>query len=242
METVFDFMLLTYYLTAVLSHGVHTLPENDPAVSSAHWKYWTEGRKKFGYLTAMLAAILMATLTACGSAGTAQEATQPYDYYIDCTTREQLVALADEDFVEDIFRFSLLQFSLPDNGTGRERRLMLLATESFDHLDTSSFARQMYIAEDPAILQSPDRNPILIDEALAKAEGLSIGDTFVLPNCLTEEPVVFTVGAIYRRASLFAQYDAVILCNARRSTQSFTLWKKICASRQRMSRHPTCRV
>lgn len=121
--------------------------------------------------------------------------------------------MSDEDFVDDIFAFSLMQFVLPNNGTGRERRLMLLTTESFDSIDTSSFERQMCLEEDPAILQSPDRNPILIDDALSKAEGASVGDTLALPNRLTDEPIVFTVGAIYRRTSLFAQYDAVILCN-----------------------------
>ncbi|MDD5919299.1 MAG: hypothetical protein PUD73_09465 [bacterium] len=103
-----------------------------------------------------------------------------------------------------------------------------MATESFDHIDTSSFERQMCIAEDPAILQSPDRNPILIDEALSKDEGLSVGDTLVLPNCLTKEPVVFTVGAIYRRTSLFAQYDAVILCNEQINPIFYAVEENMC--------------
>ncbi|MDD5919300.1 MAG: hypothetical protein PUD73_09470 [bacterium] len=60
------------------------------------------------YLSVILAAILMVTMTACGSAGTAQEKEQPYDYYIDCTTREQLAALGDKAFVEDIFCLSLM--------------------------------------------------------------------------------------------------------------------------------------
>lgn len=169
------------------------------------------GMRQVHCIWAALAIVLL--LTACSSAGAKQDTSRPYDYYIDCTTREQLEALAGEDFVEDVFAFSLMQFVLPDNGTGRERRPMLLATESFDSIDASSFERQMLLKEDPAILQSPDRNPILIDESLSKAEGLSVGDTLVLPNRLTDEPVVFTVGAIYRRISLFAQYDAVILCN-----------------------------
>lgn len=120
-----------------------------------------------------------------------------------------------------------MQILVPDADSNTERRLMLLVTDSFDDIDTSSFERETIVDEDSEILQSPECNPMIIDESLANDEGLTVGDTFELPNNLTEDPVVFIIGAIYRRTSLFSQYDAVILCNEQTNPEFFAVAEDI---------------
>ena len=68
-------------------------------------------------------------------------------------------------------------------------------------------------AEDRTIMQDPGKNPILIDDALAKAEKLSVGDTFYQETKITDTPMEFTVAGIYAHPDLFAQFEAIALIN-----------------------------
>lgn len=156
----------------------------------------------------MIVASVLA-MAGCNTKAQTSSGTAAYDYYVDCTTKEQIVTLENESFVESIFPFSLLVFERP----GTSRQIAYLATESFERVDTSSFDREAIIEEDTSILSNHECNPIIISSSLAKDEKLSIGDIMEQPCKLTEQSLQFTVGAIYKHESLFAQYDAVILLN-----------------------------
>ncbi len=151
-------------------------------------------------------------MTGCSSKPQSDPENAQFDYYVESTTKEQLLELENESFVDNIFPFSLLVFERP--GTAPQpKKIAYFATESFDRIDTSSFDRSTIVKEDASILSNYECNPIIISSSLATDEHLSIGDTMEQPCKLTEQPLKFTVGAIYNHASLFAQYEAVILLN-----------------------------
>lgn len=151
-------------------------------------------------------------MTGCSSMTLGGSENSQFDYYVECTTKEQLTTLENESFVDSIFPFSLLIFERPGR-TSVPSQIAYYATESFEKIDTSSFERVMIIKEDPSILSNNACNPIIISSSLANDEHLSVGDTIEQPCELTEQPLTFTVGAIYRHESLFAQYEAIILLN-----------------------------
>ncbi|MGM9662064.1 MAG: hypothetical protein ACI3WR_03120 [Oscillospiraceae bacterium] len=156
-------------------------------------------------------------MTGCNSASSDESGNPQFDYYVECTTKEQLVTLEKEPFVDSIFPFSLLIFERPGMASV-PRQIAYYATESFDKIDTSSFERAAIIKEDPSILSNNACNPIIISSSLANDEHLSIGDTIEQPCKLTEQPLTFTIGAIYEHEPLFAQYEAIILLNEDNNT------------------------
>lgn len=166
--------------------------------------------KKSVIALTMLTVII--TLTGCSSKAQSDLENAQFDYYVECTTKEQLLELENESFVDSIFPFSLLAFERPGTAS-QPKQIAYFATESFDRIDTSSFDRSTIVKEDASILSNYECNPIIISSSLAKDEHLSIGDTMEQPCKLTEQPLKFTVGAIYDHDSLFAQYEAVILLN-----------------------------
>ncbi|MGN1399646.1 MAG: hypothetical protein ACI4WG_06595 [Erysipelotrichaceae bacterium] len=151
-------------------------------------------------------------MTGCNSASMNQSDNSQFDYYVECTTKKQLEELENEPFVDSIFSFSLLIFEYP-NKASVPSKIVYYATSSFEKIDTSSFDRAAIIKEDTAILSNYECNPIIISSSLADDEHLSIGDTIEQPCKLTEQPLTFTIGAIYKHDSLFAQYEAIILLN-----------------------------
>ncbi|MDO4416466.1 MAG: hypothetical protein Q4C20_15445, partial [Erysipelotrichaceae bacterium] len=66
---------------------------------------------------------------------------------------------------------------------------------------------------DPAIMQDPEINPILIEETLAKTEKQKVGDIFCQETNASDEPLEFTVAGIYKHSPLFAQFEEVALIN-----------------------------
>lgn len=157
-----------------------------------------------------MTALLVMTMSGCGSK-TAKE--HPYDYYVDCLIKQQAESLAEEPFVEGIFPFTLLILQRPDTSDAVNGQTAYLAAWSFDSLDVSSFSRIDLIEEDNLIISSPEKNPVIIDSSLAKAEGLSVGDRMYQPVQISDTPMEFTVAAIYRHQQEFAQYEAVVLIN-----------------------------
>ena len=155
--------------------------------------------------------IFMIMLAGCGTAGTADKGESPYDYYAECLTREQVKELSEKPFIKSVFPFTLMIFQRPGHGNATEGQFAVLAAPSFENMEYSPFSRDDIIEEDPEILGSPEKEPIIIDEALAKDESLSVGDTLEQQVSVEGGPLRFTVGAIYRHTQLFAQYDAVTL-------------------------------
>ena len=155
---------------------------------------------------------ILFVITGCASSLLAESRNPQFDYYVECTTKEQITTLEKASFVDSIFAFSLFIFERPGT-TLAPRQIAYYATESFDKIGTSSFERAAIVKEDSSILSNHECNPIIISSSLADDEHLSIGDTFEQPCKLTEQPLTFTVGAIYRHESLFAQYEAIILLN-----------------------------
>ena len=139
------------------------------------------------------------------------KARRMFDFYIDLTTEGDIRELSGKTFVEGVFPFTLMIFRLPGYDNPMTGQLALLAAPSFDNLDVSPYAE--LIKEDRAIMQDPGRHPILISSDLAKACGLSAGDTFYQETNLSEEKLSFTVAGVFRQDTLFAQYEAVALIN-----------------------------
>lgn len=166
---------------------------------------------KKALLFAVIAAITI-SLLGCSKTQMKESANAQFDYYVDCTTKEQIACLESEPFVESVFPFSLLTFERPGTSS-QPRQIAYIATESFDSIGTSCFDRTEMVREDASILSNYGCNPIIISSSLARDEHLSIGDVMEQPCKLTEQPLKFTVGAIYNHDSLFAQYDAIILLN-----------------------------
>ena len=154
---------------------------------------------------------LMLCLSGCSLKNSPKET--PFDYYTDCTTKQQIEELAEEPFVESIFSFTLIICQRPGYSSSMEGQIAYLLVPSFDDLDTSPFNRSCLIKKDAGILQSADMHPVIISESLAKAENLSLGDKLYQNTRISDEALEFTVAAIYRHSPLFAQFDAVALIN-----------------------------
>lgn len=135
-----------------------------------------------------------------------------YDYWVQCTTKDQVKQFENFSFVDSVFPFSLVTITL-DKESKSMKQLALLTTSSFKNLETSSFVRENLIEEDETILDNAEKNPIVIDYALAKEEKLSVGDIYYIDTGLVKKPTAFTVGAIYQNHSEFSQFDAVVLCS-----------------------------
>ena len=67
--------------------------------------------KKTG--TLILAVMILLSAAGCAGSGRPQEGGTPFDYYIDCTTREDIEGLEQEPFVEGVFPFTLMIFQRP---------------------------------------------------------------------------------------------------------------------------------
>ena len=157
---------------------------------------------------------MMLLLSAGCSGNTAQkDADHPFDFYIDCTTQGDIESLSEEPFVKGVFPFTLMIFQRPGYSHPMEGQIAFLAVPSLDGIEFSPYHRGRLKKEDSAILQDPARNPILIDETMAKAEKLSVGDVFYQETKITGEPMEFTVAGIFRHAELFAQFEAIVLIN-----------------------------
>ena len=159
----------------------------------------------------ILCAVLTGLLSGC--AGTPQEETHPFDFYIDETAQEDIAELAGKPFAESVFSFTLMTFQRPGNENPQAGQFALLVAPSFDALESSPFNSASMKKEDREIMQDPEKHPILINDSLARAESLSVGDKFYQETRAAEEPMEFTVAGIYRQTPLFAEFDAVALAN-----------------------------
>jgi hypothetical protein len=160
-----------------------------------------------------LSVLLLLFLTACSGNNQQHVDDHPFDFYIDMTTKDDIERLADEPFVEGVFPFTLMIFQRPGYTNSQMGQIAVLAAPSFEGLEYSPFNSTYLKDEDPTIMQDIEKNPILIDEALAKAERLKVGDVLYQESKASDEVMEFTVAGIYRHTSLFAQYEAVALIN-----------------------------
>lgn len=160
----------------------------------------------------MLSMVLLLFLAGC-SGDPLREDRRPFDFYIDVTTQEDIGGLAGEPFVKGVFPFTLMTFQRPGNTNPQVGQIAILVAPSFDGLVYTPFYSANRKQEDAAIMQDQGKNPILIEEALAKAERIQVGDTFYQETKASDEPLAFTVAGIYRHPPLFAQYEAVALIN-----------------------------
>ena len=157
--------------------------------------------------------IMLLLLFGCSGSSRPREDDHPFDFYTELTTQEDIDGLSGESFVEGVFPFTLMTFQRPGYQNPQVGQIAILVTPSFDGLDYSPFNRTSVKQEDPAILQDHGKNPIFIDEALAKAEGLKVGDILYQETKASDEPLKFTVAGICRHSPLFAQFEAVALIN-----------------------------
>ena len=104
-------------------------------------------------------------------------------------------------------------FQRPGYTNPQAWQMAIYMAPSFTGLDYSPFSSAYMKSEDPAIMRDTQRNPVLIDEALANAEKLNVGDAFYQETTASDEPLKFTVAGIYRHSPLFAQFEAVALIN-----------------------------
>ncbi len=151
--------------------------------------------------------IVSLLLAACNTA----PKEQPYDFYTELTTEQDIAELRGKTFISAVFPFTLLIFQRPGYDNPMMGQIAILAAPSLDDLNCSPFSRDQLKKEDPEILKDASRHPIIIDESLARAEKLAVGDVLRQETTLSAVPLEFTVGAIYRHSSLFAQYEAVAL-------------------------------
>ena len=154
---------------------------------------------------------LILLLAGCSGNGRRQEGSHPFDFYIDLTTKDDVDGLSGESCVEGVFPFTLMIFKRPGYDSPMAGQMAILAAPSFDHLEVSPYAA--LIKEDPAVMQDPEKHPILISHDLAKAAGLSVGDAFYQETNAADEPLSFTVAGVFRQETLFAQFEAVALIN-----------------------------
>lgn len=164
-------------------------------------------KKKLIFITV----IVMLLGYGCASGNQSRE--NPFDYYAECATEQDIKVLSGKSFVERVFSFTFMIFQRPGYDSTVFGQIAIYAAPSLENLEVSTFSRDLLIKEDPAILNSPEKNPIVIDEALAKAERLSVGDKLYQNSNITEQPLEFTVGAIYRHTSVTAQFEAAALIN-----------------------------
>ena len=161
----------------------------------------------------ILFAVMLVVFTGCSGSNRSKEAEHPFDFYIDLTTKEDIDGLSGESFVEGVFPFTLLVFQRPGYDNPQAGQIAVLAAPSFAGLDYSPVSRSSMKNSDPAIMRDPEKNPILIEESLAKTERLKVGDVFRQETKASDEPLTFTVAGIYRHSPLFAEFEAVALIN-----------------------------
>ena len=161
----------------------------------------------------LIFAVMMLLFSGCSGSNPPREDDPPFDLYTDLTTREDIEGLSEKPFVKGVFPFTLMTFQRPGYSNPQAGQFAILVAPSFDGLDYSPFNRACIKQEDAAIMQDPAKNPILIDEALAKAEKLKPGDMIYQEMRASDEPLKFTVAGICRHSPLFAQYEAVALLN-----------------------------
>ncbi len=161
----------------------------------------------------VLLLIMLLLLFGCSGSSRPREGDPPFDFYTELTTQEDIDGLSGGSFVEGVFPFTLMIFQRPGYQNPQAGQIAILVTTSFDGLDYSPFDRTSMKQEDTAIMQDHGKNPLLIDEALAKAERLKVGDNLYQETKASDEPLEFTVAGIYRHSPLFAQFEAVALIN-----------------------------
>ena len=168
-------------------------------------------KRKVRLAGCMLLSLILLLLAGCSANGRRQEGSHPFDFYIDLTTKDDVDDLSAESCVEGVFPFTLMIFGRPGYDSPMAGQMALLAAPSFENLEVSPYAA--LLKEDPAVMQDPEKHPILISYDLAKAAGLSVGDAFYQETKVTDEPLSFTVAGIFRHETLFAQFEAVALVN-----------------------------
>ncbi len=161
----------------------------------------------------ILSVIMLALLGGCSGSVPSGKADHPFDFYIELTTQEDIDGLSKGSFVKGVFPFTLMIFQRPGNKNPQAGQIAICVTPSFAGLEYSPFNSAYMKKEDPVIMQDPEKNPILIDESLAKAEKLKIGDVFLQETKVSDQPLEFTVAGIYRHTPLYAQFEAVALIN-----------------------------
>ena len=159
----------------------------------------------------ILSAIMLFLFAGCSGGNLPQEDDHPFDFYIDLTTKDDVEGLSGEAFVESVFSFSMMTFQRPGYENPMDGQMALLVAPSFENLEVSPYAD--LVKQDPAIMQNPEKNPILISNDLANAGNLSVGDIFYQDTKASDEPLSFTVAGIFRQTPLFAQFEAVALLN-----------------------------
>lgn len=181
---------------------IETIVKDDQTMKMLHTKQ---------IVCILLSAVYLLCSAGCLGSNNQQEANHPFDFYVDLTTKDDVDGLSGESFVDGVFPFTLMIFQRPGYATPMAGHLALLAAPSFEGLEVSPYAA--LTDSDPAVMQDPERHPILISNDLAKAERLSVGDVFYQETKVTEEPLSFTVAGIFRQEPLFAQFEAVAVTN-----------------------------
>lgn len=155
----------------------------------------------------VLTVLMLVSVTGCNGQKTGEH---PFDYYVDCTTEEDIKVLNDKPYVKGVFSFTLMTFQRPGFNNPQAGQTAYLATWSFDNIEYSPANIKK---QDAAILSDPSKNPVLIEERLAKAENLSVGDIMYQEAKLSDKPMWFTVAGIYSHTELFAQFEVIVLIN-----------------------------
>lgn len=161
----------------------------------------------------ILSVVMLLLFAGCFGSNQSKDADHPFDFYIDLTTKEDIDGLSGESFVKGVFPYTLMVFQRPGYDHPQAGQIALLVTPSFASLDFSPVNTSSMKNSDPAIMQDPEINPILIEETLAKTEKLKVGDIFCQETNASDEPLEFTVAGIYKHSPLFAQFEAVALIN-----------------------------
>ena len=159
----------------------------------------------------LLSAVMLLCSAGCSGNDSQQKTGHPFDVYVDLTAKDDIDGLSGESFVDEVFSFALMTFQRPRSANPMAGQLALLVAPSFETLEVSPYAA--LTNTDPAVMQDPEKHPILISNDLAKAEKLSVGDVFSQETKVTKEPLSFTVAGIFRRKPLFAEFEAVALIN-----------------------------
>ena len=167
--------------------------------------------KKTGCI--ILFAVILAVFAGCSGSNQSQNADHPFDFYIDLTTKEDIDGLSGESFVKGVFPYTLMIFQRPGYDNPQAGQIAVLVTPSFAGLDYSPITSSSMKISDPAIMQDLKKNPILIEESLAKTEKLKVGNIIFQETKASDEPLEFTVAGIYHHSPLFAQFEAAALVN-----------------------------
>ncbi len=159
----------------------------------------------------LLSAVMLLCSAGCSKSDGLGETGHPFDIYVELTAKDDIESLSGESFVDGVFSFTLMTFQRPRSANPMAGQLALLVAPSFESLEVSPYAA--LTNTDPAVMEDPEKHPILISNDLAKAERLSVGDVFYQETKITKEPLSFTVAGIFRQGPLFAEFEAVALIN-----------------------------